>query len=62
MDDIKWKKLISLAGYVQDGSCETVSLFWDDATRTALIQVGKKTYGRDGCGFETALSLIPEQE
>lgn len=56
-----WDKLIELAGHWQDGSCETVKLGWDDATRTAFIQVGKKSYYKEGCGFEAALEQVPDE-
>jgi len=39
-----WKGLKNLIGFVQDGSNTTVKIFWDDATTTAYIQVGKKSY------------------
>lgn len=56
----QWDKLVALAGHWQDGSCETVKLGWDDATRTASIQVGKHSYYVEGGGFEEALGQAPE--
>lgn len=50
----KWKALCSLAGHWQDGSQELVQLFWDDATVTAHISVGKKRYW--GHSFDEALA------
>lgn len=48
-----WEILLGLCGYIQDGSDTKVSLFWDDVTRTAHIQVGEQQFW--GNSFEEAL-------
>ena len=49
-----WERLKKLAGYYQDSSDETITMFQDDATRTYHIKVGKESnYGN--C-FEEALN------
>jgi hypothetical protein len=57
-DAARWKKLIRLCGSVQDASDVTVKLFWDDATLSAHIQVGNKTYGTDQRSFESVIDSI----
>ena len=49
-----WLKLKQLAGYVQDGSDETVKLFQDDATKSYFVKVGDESHY--GSSFEEALS------
>lgn len=58
--EARYKKLIDLAGHWQDGSCETVSFGWDDATRMVYIHVGKRVYHGDS--FEQVLKEIPNVE
>lgn len=57
-DAKRWKKLIRLCGFTQNASDVTVKLFWDDATNTAHISVGKKTYGTDQRSFESVIDSI----
>jgi len=49
-----WEKLKQLAGYVQDGSNETVKLFQDDATMSYFVKAGNKSHY--GSCFEEALN------
>ncbi len=57
-----YKKLINLAGHWQDGSCGTVKLHWDDATRTAFVNVNKKQFYVEGGNFEAAIGQIPDND
>lgn len=54
-DAARWRALKELAGYLGDGSQETVTLYQDDATRSCFIKVGDgnraKRYGKDGSSF-----------
>lgn len=61
-DANRWLKLKSLIGYVQDGSNETVKLFWDDATNTPFIVVGKKSYYTERGSLDSVIDSIPDWE
>lgn len=39
-DALRFRKLLDLIGYPQNGSHTTVRLFWDDATMTAFMLNG----------------------
>ena len=43
------------AGYVEDGSCQTVKFFQDDATRSWHIKAGNASYGCDDCSLDAAI-------
>ncbi len=51
MDRLKAIRL--MCGYVEDGSCEVVSIGQDDATSEWIVRVGKRHYS--GTSFENAL-------
>lgn len=59
-DAERWRKLIRLTGSTLDGSDTTVKLFWDDATRSSHIMVGKEFYGTDNRSFESVIDSISE--
>ncbi len=61
MEIDKWKAFKELAGHIQDGSSEIVVLFWDDATGTAHIKVGKKR-SYYGSTFDEALNKAVRDE
>lgn len=42
-DAKRLQRLIELCGYVEDGSCETVRLYQDDATKDWFVDVGYGT-------------------
>lgn len=56
-----WRVLISLVGHPHDGSDTTVKLFWDDATMTPFIIVGKKSYYVEHGSFESVILKIKEE-
>lgn len=58
-DARRWRKLIRLVGFPQDGSNITVSLFWDDATNTPFIRVGKNNIHASR-SFESVIDSIRE--
>jgi hypothetical protein len=53
-----WLKLRRLAGYLQDGSHETIKLYQDDATGSYFVQVGNKS--NYGTSFSEALNKFLE--
>lgn len=55
---VRWNKLMRLIGTPANASDETVKMFWDDATMTAHIQVGKEVYGTDHGSFEAVIDSI----
>ena len=61
-DDSKRLRAIrELCGYVEDGSCESVTIFQDDATRDWFIMVGAKSnrqIGYIGTSFNGVLDEI----
>lgn len=59
-NSIRWQKLIKLCGYLEDSSQEKVIIYQDDATRTAHITIGKKTYS--GESIEFVFDGIPTPE
>lgn len=62
-DARRWRKLIRLVGYPQDGSHTNVTLFWDDATNAAFIRLepNRSFYSEHG-GFESAIDSIHEDD
>lgn len=56
----RWQTIVALMGHWQDGSDETVTLFQDDATRTAILTVGNganmRRFYREGYGIDAALA------
>ncbi len=62
-DSIRWRKLRKLCGYLANGSEETVVISQDDATHTAHIKVGNKSYfAYNKASIEATLDSIPEPE
>lgn len=61
-DAERWKGLVALCGYWQDGSQIEVTLDQDDATRTCFIKVGNKRYSQEGCGFSAAIDAAIARE
>ena len=54
-DARRWKGLIELAGYWQDGSHTPVLLDQDECMHMCFIKVGKKLYGTDNSSFRFAI-------
>lgn len=62
-DAARWKKLIALVGTPANASDVIVKLFWDDATMTPFIIVGKEgEYYIDRGSFAAVIDSIPEPE
>lgn len=61
-DAERWRALKELAGYFQNGSQETVTLYQDDATRSCFIKVGRgdraKVHGTDGSSFNSVIDAL----
>lgn len=54
-DAARWKAVKELVGHWHDGSNEEVVIFIDEATKTAFIKAGRRTFFEDGCGLDTAI-------
>lgn len=58
-DANRWRKLMALAGHLQDGSQETIKLVQDDATMSVYIYVGNKFhYEPESRSFEPVIDNI----
>jgi len=59
-DAARWRKLVELAGYWQNGSETEVKLVQDDATRQCILGVGKARYYAGS--FAGAIDQVPQPE
>lgn len=63
VDARRWRKLIRLVGYPNDASDTIVTLFWDDATMTPVIRLGKnKSFYEERGSFAGVIDSIHEDE
>lgn len=57
-DARRWRKLLALVGTPANASDCTVKLFWDDATMTPLIAVGRDSHFVEHGGFNQIIDSI----